>query len=111
MCIAFGRSDSSLAQCRGMLYQIFNKAAANDLIIKNPVAYADKMRKRPPQKKEAFTADEVRFLMENCLRIKSDGASGSCLLRECGPRNCWDWNPDISRRMEPPSQSSRQLSW
>lgn len=59
-----GRSDSSLAQCRGMLYQIFNKAAANDLIIKNPVAYADKMRKRPPQRKEAFTADEVRLLME-----------------------------------------------
>ncbi len=60
-----GRSDSCLAQCRGMLFQILNKAAANDLIIKNPVAFADKMRKRPPQRKEAFTADEVRLLMEN----------------------------------------------
>ena len=30
-----GRSDSCLAQCRGMLYQIFNKAEANDLINKN----------------------------------------------------------------------------
>ena len=60
-----GKSDSYLAQCRGMLYQIFNKAVANDLLIKNPVAYADKMRKGPPQRKEAFTPDEVRLLMEN----------------------------------------------
>ena len=59
-----GKSDSSLAQCRGMLYQILNKAAANDLIIKNPVQYADKMRKGPPKRKESFNADEVRLLME-----------------------------------------------
>lgn len=58
-----GRSDSMLAQCRGMLFQIFNKAAANDIILKNPVAFADKMRKRPPKEKEAFTADEVRTLL------------------------------------------------
>ena len=58
-----GRSDSALAQCRGMLFQIFNKAAANDIILKNPVAFADKMRKRPPREKEAFTADEVRTLL------------------------------------------------
>ena len=58
-----GRSDSALAQCRGMLFQIFNKAAANDIILKNPVAFADKMRKRPPREKEAFTADEVRMLL------------------------------------------------
>ena len=60
-----GRSDSCLAQCRGMLYQIFNKAEANDLINKNPVRFAEKMRKRPPQRKEAFTADEVKFLLKN----------------------------------------------
>ena len=60
-----GRSDSSIAQCRGMLFQIMNKAAANDLIIKNPVAFAEKMRKRPPKRKESFTPDEVRYLMEN----------------------------------------------
>ena len=29
-----GRSDSYLAQCRGMLYQIFRKAEANDLVRK-----------------------------------------------------------------------------
>ncbi len=60
-----GRSDSALSQCRGMLYQIMNKAEANDLIHKNPVRFADKMRKRDPIKeKEAFTAEEVSSLME-----------------------------------------------
>ena len=44
---------------------IFNKAEANDLINKNPVRFAEKMRKRPPQRKEAFTADEVKFLLKN----------------------------------------------
>ena len=60
-----GRSDSSLAQCRGMLFQIFNKAAANDLVMKNPVQYADKTRKQPKKRKEAFTADEVRAMLRD----------------------------------------------
>ena len=60
-----GRSYSAIAQCRGMLYQIFNKAAANDFILKNPVAYAEKMRKEPPKAKEAFTADEMRILFRD----------------------------------------------
>ena len=60
-----GRSDSCLTQCRGMLYQIFNKAEANDLVKKNPVRFAEKMRKRPPNRKEAFTAEEVKLLLEN----------------------------------------------
>ena len=59
-----GRSDSCLAQCRGMLFQIFNKAEANDLVNKNPVRFAEKMRKRPPKRKEAFTADEVKLLLK-----------------------------------------------
>ena len=59
------RSDSCLAQCRGMLYQIFHKAEANDLVRKNPVRFADKMRSREPTKrKDAFTAEEVKLLME-----------------------------------------------
>ena len=57
-----GRSYSYIAQCRGMLFQIFNKAAANDIILKNPVAFADKMRKEPPKEKDSFTADEMRIL-------------------------------------------------
>lgn len=60
-----GRSDSALAQCRGMLFQIFKKAVANDYLMKNPVEYAEKMRKGPPKRKDAFTAEEVRYLMEN----------------------------------------------
>lgn len=60
-----GRSKSSQAQLRGMLYQIFHKAEANDFVRKNPVRFADKMRSREPAKrKEAFTADEVKLLME-----------------------------------------------
>ena len=60
-----GRSDSYLANCRGMLFQIFNKAEANDLILKNPVRFAEKMRasREAPKRKEAFHADEVRLLM------------------------------------------------
>ena len=61
-----GRSDSYLASCRGMLYQIFNKAEANDLILKNPVRFADKMRsnRTVPKRKDAFHAEEVRRMME-----------------------------------------------
>ncbi|MBR5283697.1 MAG: site-specific integrase [Clostridia bacterium] len=60
-----GRSISSLAQCRGMLFQILNKAEANDLIRKNPVRFAEKMRYRElPKRKDAFTKEEVAILME-----------------------------------------------
>ena len=60
-----GRSISCLTQCRGMMFQIMNKAEANDLIRKNPVRFAEKMRYREPVKwKDAFTAEEVSILME-----------------------------------------------
>ena len=63
---ADGKSDSYLAKCRGMLYQIMHKAEANDLIRKNPVRFAEKMKaQRPVQRKEAFTQDEVQKLMED----------------------------------------------
>lgn len=62
---ADGKSDSYLAKCRGMLYQIMHKAEANDLIRKNPVRFAEKMKaQRPVQRKEAFTQEEVQKLME-----------------------------------------------
>ena len=61
-----GRSDSYLASCRGMLHQIFNKAEANDMILKNPVRLAEKMRSSGPKKrKEAFTTEEVQRLMKD----------------------------------------------
>lgn len=64
-----GKSDSSLAACRGMLFQIFHKAEANDLIRKNPVRFAEKMRSKDPiKRKEAFTAEEVQLLMTNLPR-------------------------------------------
>ena len=60
-----GASNFRLAQCRGMLFQIFNKAVANDLLDKNPVAFADKLRKARPKPKDTFTPEEVKFLLKN----------------------------------------------
>lgn len=61
---AEGLSDSYIGSFRGMLYQIFHKAEANDLVRKNPVRFAEKMRSTGPrQRKESFTSDEVRLLM------------------------------------------------
>lgn len=59
-----GRSSSTVAQSRGMLFQIFRMAVANDILLKNPVAHAEKIRRAPPKPKEAFTADEVRKMMK-----------------------------------------------
>ncbi len=68
---ADGKSDSYLAKCRGMLYQIMHKAEANDLIRKNPVRFAEKMKaKRPVKRKEAFTQEEVQILMEQLPQNK-----------------------------------------
>ena len=63
-------SNSRISQCRGMLFQIFNKAVANDLLNKNPAAYADKMRKARPKPKEAFTTREVQLLLEKLPQDK-----------------------------------------
>ena len=60
-----GASNSRLTACRGMLFQIFHKAEANDLVHKNPVRFADKMRSKDPvAAKESFTAEEVKLLMQ-----------------------------------------------
>lgn len=37
---------------------------ANDILVKNPVAHAEKIRRAPPKPKEAYTADEVRKMMK-----------------------------------------------
>lgn len=59
-----GRATATLAQYKGMLYQIMHKAEANDLIHKNPVRFAEKIRHREKKTpKDAFTAEEVRILM------------------------------------------------
>lgn len=59
-----GYSSSMIAKVRGILHQSLRSAEANNLIQKNPVPLIEKMRRDPPKKKEAFTADEVRLLME-----------------------------------------------
>lgn len=61
----WGRADSTVAQLKGMMFQIMQKAAANDLIHKNPVAFAEKLRRRMPQKrKDVFSAEQVQILMD-----------------------------------------------
>ena len=75
-----GGSRSRLTQCRGMLYQIFHKAEANDLIHKNPVRFADKMRNLDPiTERDCFTAEEVKLLMAN-LPDNKIGASIRLML-------------------------------
>ena len=60
-----GRSHSYITKFRGMLFQIMKKAEANDLIRKNPVAYADKQKNTGEKsEKDAFTAEEIRHLMK-----------------------------------------------
>ena len=60
-----GKSDSYVAKARGMLFQIMKKAEANELIRRNPVACAEKMKaNKPMEAKEAFTAEEVKRMME-----------------------------------------------
>lgn len=60
-----GRSSSSVSKLRGMMYQIMNKAEANDLVRKNPVRFADKMRSDGMVKpKDSFSKEEVQALME-----------------------------------------------
>lgn len=60
-----GLAKSTIAQYRGMLFQIMHKAEANDLIHKNPVRFATRVRDMtPPKKKEAFTTSEVQTLFQ-----------------------------------------------
>ena len=54
-----------------MLYQILHKAEANDLIIKNPVRFADKLKKTDTEsRKDSFTREEVALLMSNLPKDK-----------------------------------------
>jgi integrase len=77
---AAGRSSSYISKLRGMLFQVLNKAEANDLIRKNPVRFAEKIRSDGQVKtKEAFTAEEVRLLMQ-WLPINKIGLSIRVML-------------------------------
>lgn len=75
-----GRSDSYISKARGMLYQIFQKAEANDLVRRNPVRLAEKMKaSHTAKRKEAFTAEEVSHLMK-ALPVDRMGLSIRLLL-------------------------------
>lgn len=63
---AEGMAPSTLAQYKGMLYQIFDKAEANDLIHKNPARFTEKIKSHEKKvSKEAFSYDEVKLLMRD----------------------------------------------
>lgn len=64
--VAEGKSKSYISKLRGMLFQIMKKAEANELIYKNPVSVADKIKtaEEEPSKKDAFTAEEISRLMK-----------------------------------------------
>lgn len=75
-----GYSDSQVTKCRGMLYQIMQKAVANDLIGKNPVQYAEKLRHRGPKRqKDAFNMEEIAQL-DRLLPLDKMGLSIRLML-------------------------------
>ena len=65
-----GYSSSMLAKVKGMLFQVFNAAEANELVQKNVVRLTEKLKKSPPKRKEAFTAEEVQILMDKLPQDK-----------------------------------------
>lgn len=82
-------SDSSRAKCRAMLFQIFKYAVANDLLLKNPVKYVEKLKSKEKGKKKkekgAFTAEEVMLLLEKLPR-DDKYAHGAILMLGTGMR-------------------------
>lgn len=78
---AEGYAMSTVQKVRGMLYQIFNKAEANDLIRKNPVRYVEKIRPiNIPKEKESFSPEEFRLLMDH---LPNDRTGHSIRLLLC----------------------------
>ena len=61
------RSKSTIAKCKSMLFQIFASAADNDLVTKNPVVRAKKVKKAAKEgqkmnKRSAFSQEEVEIM-------------------------------------------------
>lgn len=60
-----GKSRSYTSKLRGMLYQIMMSAEDSDLISKNPVRLAKKIRNNNvPKEKDSFTTEEIELLMK-----------------------------------------------
>lgn len=67
-----GLSKSTISKCRSMLLQIFSAAQDNDLVLKNPVIRAKKVKaKKRVYQKKAYTAKEIQriraFLPDSLL--------------------------------------------
>ena len=91
-----GRSDSYLAKCKALMFQIMNKAEGNDLIRKNPVRFAEKLRRLPHKKgKDSFTAEEVQKMFDElpenrigwCIRLMLGTGMRTQELLALEPRN------------------------
>lgn len=80
-----GRSDSAISQVRGLMYQMYERAVGNDLVNKNIVQYAPKLRKRAPTERESYTEEEVVILLEQLPLTKI--GMGIRLLLGCGLRS------------------------
>lgn len=58
-------SSSTVSKIKGMIYEVFRFAEANDVISKNPARYTEKIRYGQSSSKDSYSADEVRTLMRN----------------------------------------------
>lgn len=74
-----GYGSSTISKARGLLFQMCQAAAANDIVGKNVVAYASKMRREKSAPKDCFTAEEVSKLMRE-LPCNREGLSCRLLL-------------------------------
>lgn len=74
-----GYSQSIISKVRGLLFQMCQAAVANEIISKNVVAYAAKMRYQKTTPRGCFTAEEVGKLMRE-LPINRDTLSLRLML-------------------------------
>jgi integrase len=63
-----GKSQSLVSKIRGMLYQMLNDAAIDDIIVRNPVTLIKQKRKAAKQKsstakRDAFKPEEVKLII------------------------------------------------
>lgn len=59
-----GYSASTISKVRGLLFQMFQSATANDVVKRNVVAFVPKMRYEKATPKECFSAEEVTKLFQ-----------------------------------------------
>lgn len=74
-----GYGSSTISKARGLLFQMCQAAVANDIVGKNVVAYASKLRREKSAPKDCFTAEEVSKLMRE-LPCDREGLSCRLLL-------------------------------